>query len=77
MLAETLRDVERDGVLMRTAYDEMPPRVEYELTPLGRTLRQPLTALGVWAEQHIEEVLDARDDYGRRSVQTDGVPLHT
>jgi DNA-binding HxlR family transcriptional regulator len=52
----------------RTAYDEMPLRVEYELTALGRTLREPLTALGLWAEQHIEEVLDARDAHDQRPV---------
>ena len=69
VLAGTLRDLERDGVLTRTAYDEMPPRVEYELTALGRTLREPLTALGLWAEQHIEEVLDARDDFDRRPAR--------
>ena len=69
VLAGTLRDLERDGVLTRTAYDEMPPRVEYELTALGRTLREPLTALGLWAEQHIEEVLDARDAFDRRPAR--------
>lgn len=68
VLAETLRDLERDGVVTRTAYDEMPLRVEYELTALGRTLREPLTALGLWAEQHIEEVLDARDAYDQRPL---------
>lgn len=66
VLADTLRDLERDGILTRTSYDEMPPRVEYELTPLGRILREPLTALGRWAEQHIEEVLLARDSYDER-----------
>jgi DNA-binding HxlR family transcriptional regulator len=66
VLAGTLRDLERDGVLTRTAYDEMPPRVEYELTELGRTLREPLAALGLWAEQHIEAVLHARDAYDLR-----------
>jgi DNA-binding HxlR family transcriptional regulator len=68
VLAETLRDLERDGVLTRTAYDEMPLRVEYELTALGRTLREPLTALGLWAEQHIEQVLVARDRYDSRPL---------
>lgn len=63
VLAETLRDLERDGVVTRTAHDEMPPRVEYELTPLGRTLREPLTALAHWAEAHIEEVERARTAY--------------
>ncbi|WP_082123752.1 winged helix-turn-helix transcriptional regulator [Arthrobacter sp. YC-RL1] len=43
-----------------------PPRVEYELTALGRSLREPLTALGRWAEEHISEVLDARDAYDER-----------
>lgn len=68
VLASTLRDLERDGLLTRTAYDEMPPRVEYELTPLGRTLREPLTALGMWAEQHIEHVLDAREAFDERVI---------
>jgi DNA-binding HxlR family transcriptional regulator len=70
VLAETLRDLERDGILTRTSYDQMPPRVEYELTPLGMTLREPLAALGLWAEQHIEEVLDARDAYDQRLPHT-------
>lgn len=59
VLADALRGLERDGIVERTAYDEMPPRVEYELTSLGQTLREPLTALGRWAEQHIEDVLSA------------------
>ncbi|MGO4147661.1 winged helix-turn-helix transcriptional regulator [Paenarthrobacter sp. YAF11_1] len=66
VLADTLRDLERDGIVSRTAYDQMPPRVEYELTPLGGTLREPLTALGRWAEQHIEDVMSARDAYDDR-----------
>jgi DNA-binding HxlR family transcriptional regulator len=68
VLTSTLRDLERDGVIVRTAYDEMPPRVEYELTPLGVTLREPLTALGVWAQEHIAEVLDARDEFDGRTT---------
>ena len=67
VLTDTVRDLERDGILSRTMYNEMPPRVEYELTPLGQTLRRPLTALGHWAEEHIDEVLRARDDYDGRS----------
>ena len=67
VLTETLRDLERDGILSRTMYNEMPPRVEYELTPLGQTLRQPLSALGRWAEEHIEDVLGARENYDQRS----------
>ena len=72
VLAETLRDLERDGLVTRTAYDEMPLRVEYELTELGQTLREPLTALGMWAEHHIEQVLEARDAYDQRSPVTSG-----
>ncbi|BCW45260.1 helix-turn-helix domain-containing protein [Arthrobacter sp. StoSoilB5] len=68
VLADTLRDLERDGIVDRTAYDEMPPRVEYALTALGQTLRVPLTALGHWAEQHIEDVLSARESYDNRTA---------
>jgi DNA-binding HxlR family transcriptional regulator len=66
VLADTLRDLERDGIVTRTAYDQMPPRVEYELTALGRTLREPLSALAQWAEDHIEQVLVARAEYDAR-----------
>ena len=67
VLADTLRDLERDGIVDRTAYEEMPPRVEYELTALGQTLREPLTALGLWAEEYIEDVMSARESYDKRA----------
>lgn len=70
VLADTLRDLERDGIVERTAYDDVPPRVEYELTTLGQTLREPLSALGRWAEQHIEAVLSARESYDNRADPT-------
>lgn len=70
VLADTLRDLERDGIVERTSYDEMPPRVEYELTDLGRTLREPLTALGRWAEAYIEDVMRARESYDMRMTST-------
>jgi DNA-binding HxlR family transcriptional regulator len=66
VLTETLRDLERDGLVERHAYAEVPPRVEYELTALGRTLHTPLQALGRWAEEHIEQVLVARETYDSR-----------
>jgi DNA-binding HxlR family transcriptional regulator len=66
VLTETLRDLERDGLVARQVYAEVPPRVEYELTPLGRTLHTPLQALGRWAEEHIAEVLAAREIYDAR-----------
>lgn len=68
VLAETLRALERDGMITRTAYDEVPPRVEYELTPLGRTLFPTMEACRVWAAEHLPAVLDARDDYARRGA---------
>lgn len=67
VLAETLRDLERDGIVSRTVYDQMPPRVEYELTDLGHTLGEPLAALGRWAESHIAEVEVARSAYDERT----------
>lgn len=66
VLTDTLRDLERDGLVTRHVHAEMPPRVEYELTTLGRTLHAPLQALGRWAEEHIEEVLAARETYDTR-----------
>lgn len=65
VLTETLRDLERDGLIARHVFAEVPPRVEYELSELGRTLHGPLSALGEWAEAHIAEVLDAREAYDR------------
>ena len=72
VLSDTLRDLERDGIVQRTAFDQMPPRVDYSLTALGQTLREPLIALGRWAEQHIAEVLDSRAAYDARTDR----PLH-
>ena len=66
VLTDTLRDLERDGLIERHAYAEMPPRVEYQLTELGRTLHRPLQALGEWAEHHIEAVLRAREAFDDR-----------
>jgi DNA-binding HxlR family transcriptional regulator len=66
VLTDTLRDLERDGLVERRAYAEVPPRVEYELTALGRTLHEPLLALSRWAEEYIAEVLVARESYDAR-----------
>ena len=67
MLTQTLRTLERDGMVLRTVYREAPIRVEYQLTPLGQTLRGPLRALTEWSVQHIEEVLTAREEYHDRA----------
>ena len=66
VLTQTLRSLERDGLVTRTVYPEVPPRVEYALTPLGTTLIEPLAALRNWAETHIETVLVAQTEYDQK-----------
>jgi DNA-binding HxlR family transcriptional regulator len=63
MLTQTLRDLERHGLITRTVHAVVPPRVDYALTPLGETLIGPLTVLRDWAEAHMPEVVRAADDY--------------
>jgi DNA-binding HxlR family transcriptional regulator len=60
MLTLTLRHLERDGIVSRTAYAEVPPRVEYELTPLGESLRETVLALARWVTDHHDEIETAR-----------------
>jgi DNA-binding HxlR family transcriptional regulator len=63
MLTLTLRGLERDGLLTRTVYPTIPPRVEYELTELGRTLRKPIQAIAKWAQENREQIQQARNKY--------------
>ena len=63
MLTLTLRHLERDGLVSRTAYAEVPPRVEYALTPLGRRLLPPVVALAKWALDNASEIRDNRDAF--------------
>jgi DNA-binding HxlR family transcriptional regulator len=63
MLTQTLRALERDGLIGRTVHAVVPPRVDYALTPLGRSLLDLVGALETWAEGHIGDVLDARAKY--------------
>jgi len=63
VLTQTLRALERDGILTRTVHAEVPPRVEYELTDLGRELRRPIDAVRVWAEGHAHEIAAHRDAF--------------
>ncbi|MFC7219212.1 winged helix-turn-helix transcriptional regulator [Streptomyces polyrhachis] len=63
VLTETLRSMERNGFLTRTAYDENPPRVEYALTALGRSLLGPLDTACDWARTHVTEIVEARAAY--------------
>lgn len=60
MLTQTLRALERDGLVTRTIYAQIPPKVEYALTDLGVSLREPLKELELWATTHMEQVLAAR-----------------
>jgi DNA-binding HxlR family transcriptional regulator len=60
VLTETLRALETDGIVSREVFAEVPPRVEYRLTPLGQSLSAPISAVRAWAEEHVPEVLEAR-----------------
>lgn len=67
MLTQTLRSLERDGLVSRTVHPTVPPRVEYRLTELGRTLEAPLGAVRDWAERYINDVNAARAAYEHRA----------
>jgi DNA-binding HxlR family transcriptional regulator len=66
MLTLTLRALVRDGLVARTVYASVPPRVDYELTDLGRTLLVPLAALREWADAHRDDIRAARERHDRR-----------
>ena len=71
MLTQTLRAMERDGLVTRTIYPQVPPRVEYELTEAGTTLQEPLKALEDWARTHMPAILLARQQYDGASPADD------
>ncbi|HEY3469051.1 MAG TPA: helix-turn-helix domain-containing protein [Amycolatopsis sp.] len=66
MLTVTLRDLERDGLLTRTVHAVMPPHVSYELTPMGRTLREAAAPLLEWSVRHMPQIDAARAAYDER-----------
>lgn len=68
MLTVTLRQLERDGLVRRTVHAVVPPRVDYELTPLGGTLHEAVQALVTWTETHQTEVATARAAYDVRAA---------
>jgi DNA-binding HxlR family transcriptional regulator len=68
MLTQTLRGLERDGLVTRTVHAEVPPRVEYELTAVGASLITPLAALDAWARTHLADIEDSRRRYDERSA---------
>jgi DNA-binding HxlR family transcriptional regulator len=67
MLTLTLRGLERDGLVTRTVFPTVPPRVDYELTALGRSLWRPVEALGAWARANQAEIAAARRRFDARS----------
>ena len=67
MLTLTLRGLERDGLVTRTMFPTIPPRVDYELTDLGRGLSKPVESLGRWAMDHQVQIEDARARFDRRN----------
>ncbi|GAA3963153.1 helix-turn-helix domain-containing protein [Actinomadura viridis] len=66
MLARTLRQLERDGLVKRTVHPVVPPRVDYELTPLGAGLHSTIKALVTWTEEHQGQIAAARTAYDAR-----------
>jgi DNA-binding HxlR family transcriptional regulator len=68
MLTLTLRGLERDGLVTRTVFPTIPPKVEYELTKLGRSLLEPVNGIGLWARQHQGAIEDARKRFDHKRV---------
>jgi DNA-binding HxlR family transcriptional regulator len=75
MLTLTLRGLERDGIVTRTVFPEIPPRVEYELTRLGNTLLEPIQGLAEWAEKFRTSIQDAREKYDGRAKKQKAAAL--
>jgi len=69
MLTQTLRSLEEDGLVERVIYPEVPPRVEYSLTPLGKSLIEPLEAICRWSEKHMAEMEAARQKTSRKQTR--------
>lgn len=74
LLARTLRQMERDGLIERRLHPLVPPRVDYELTPLGVSLADAVCRVWVWAEKHVGDVERARRNVGRQ-IKTINRPL--
>ncbi|MAN62826.1 MAG: transcriptional regulator [Parvibaculum sp.] len=69
MLSRTLRELERDGLVNRTHYPTIPPKVEYTLTPLGESFREPVAKLGNWALENLATIDTAREAYDGQAEQ--------
>lgn len=68
MLTLTLRGLERDGLVTRTIFPTIPPRVDYELTPLGQSLRQAVEPLGLWAQSHVGDIHKAQAKFDGKAA---------
>jgi DNA-binding HxlR family transcriptional regulator len=68
MLTLTLKGLQRDGLITRTVYPTIPPRVEYDLTKLGRSLLEPITGLAKWAGSNRVKIQDARNRYDSKKA---------
>ena len=67
MLTQTLRDLERAGLVHRAVYPSVPPRVEYSLTPLGDNVGGLMDAIRLWSETHIDDIRAAQEQYDRKA----------
>lgn len=76
VLTQTLRSMERDGLLARTQTPGVPPRVDYELTPLGESLKEPVAMLRRWAQEHARTVLASRRAYDAQAPAGDPRAAH-
>ncbi|MEV6929805.1 helix-turn-helix domain-containing protein [Dactylosporangium sp. NPDC051485] len=76
MLTRTLRHLERDGLVTRTVHPTVPPRVDYELTPLGATLHTTIRSLVTWTETHQNEIAAARAAYDKRAAEEQAQTEH-
>jgi DNA-binding HxlR family transcriptional regulator len=72
MLTQTLRQMERDGLLVRTVHPVIPPRVEYRLTDLGHSLGEAFCGVWHWAERNFQVIEDARSAFDRRQAERRG-----
>jgi DNA-binding HxlR family transcriptional regulator len=68
MLTQTLRQLERDGLVERQVFAEVPPRVDYRLTPMGEQLGYAICGLWMWAEKHLCDVQQARESFDRQAA---------
>lgn len=67
MLTQTLKGLERDGIVIRKIYATVPPKVEYTLTTLGKSLISVVEAIRIWAESHIKDILQSQASYDLKS----------